>query len=319
MGRASETAADCEVLRKHPRMTFRSGSFSYQIVREGNRSIYTVTDGVNTISEPILYCFGQGKAGQTYVFQHNGAYYESRVSFYNEIQGLDLTLGSQFATAGSLEEAAGRLMHAEDARNCFSCHNTAAVVGNQLKVDQLMTGVSCESCHGPGEKHVAAMKIGNSKEKYIFNPSTLSTDDLTQEFCAACHRGVEQVMAFPGRAGINNVRFQPYRIFNSKCYSDDRRISCTACHDPHEELRIEPAYYDAKCLACHLSKPKAIGADKRTTAASTQTAERSAPPCPVGTQQCATCHMPKIELPGAHFKFTDHRIRVVRPNEPFPP
>jgi hypothetical protein len=28
--------------------------------------------------------------------------------------------------------------------------------------------------------------------------------------------------------------------------------------------------------------------------------------------------MPKIELPGAHYKFVDHRIRIVKPNEPYP-
>jgi hypothetical protein len=28
--------------------------------------------------------------------------------------------------------------------------------------------------------------------------------------------------------------------------------------------------------------------------------------------------MPKIELPGAHFNFTDHRIRIVREGAPYP-
>jgi hypothetical protein len=28
--------------------------------------------------------------------------------------------------------------------------------------------------------------------------------------------------------------------------------------------------------------------------------------------------MPKIELPGAHHKFADHRIRIVKPGEKFP-
>jgi hypothetical protein len=28
--------------------------------------------------------------------------------------------------------------------------------------------------------------------------------------------------------------------------------------------------------------------------------------------------MPKLELPGAHHKFSDHRIRIVRPNEKYP-
>jgi len=34
--------------------------------------------------------------------------------------------------------------------------------------------------------------------------------------------------------------------------------------------------------------------------------------------RCTTCHMPKYELPGGHFKFTDHDIRIVRLNAPFP-
>ena len=46
--------------------------------------------------------------------------------------------------------------------------------------------------------------------------------------------------------GPLNVRFQPYRITNSKCFdADDRRIACTACHDPHSELLKTPAAYDS--------------------------------------------------------------------------
>jgi hypothetical protein len=28
--------------------------------------------------------------------------------------------------------------------------------------------------------------------------------------------------------------------------------------------------------------------------------------------------MPKLELPGAHYEFSDHRIRIVKPNEGYP-
>jgi hypothetical protein len=28
--------------------------------------------------------------------------------------------------------------------------------------------------------------------------------------------------------------------------------------------------------------------------------------------------MPKVDLPGAHFKFTDHRIRIAREGAPYP-
>jgi len=316
MARALEPIADCQILRAHPRLTFRSGHYSYTIVRQGDQSIYTVTDGVNTISEPILYCFGQGHAGQTYVFRHGGTLYESRISFYEQIKNLDYTLGVPRSVPKSLDDAAGRAMDAKDARNCFVCHSTASVAGPKLQLDKLMPGVSCESCHGSGEKHVAAMKAGNFKEKSIFNPGTLSGDELSQEFCASCHRSVEDVMAMPGRGGINNVRFQPYRIFNSPCYSDDRRISCTACHDPHRPLKLEPTFYDSKCTACH-QEPKAAAGSAAPVAAS---AERAASPSPhpAGTTKCVTCHMPKIELEGSHFQFTDHHIRVVRPGEPYP-
>jgi hypothetical protein len=105
------------------------------------------------------------------------------------------------------------------------------------------------------------------------------------------------------RNGLSNVRFQPYRIFNSRCYSTDARIGCTACHDPHGPLEHNAAFYDLKCLACHqVSK----------------TTEANVRLCKIGKRDCASCHMPKIALPGAHFQFTDHRIRIVRPGAPYP-
>ena len=55
-----------------------------------------------------------------------------------------------------------------------------------------------------------------------------------------------------------------------------------------------------KCQACH-------GGGKAGAKA-----------CPVSKSKCVSCHMPKIELPGAHYKFSDHRIRIVKPNEPYP-
>jgi cytochrome c peroxidase len=151
---------------------------------------------------------------------------------------------------------------------------------------------------------VAAVKAGETGAKLIFNPGRLSGDQVSQEFCALCHRGNEE-FALLQRMEINNVRFQPYRIFHSKCYSDDRRISCTACHNPHQPLQTDAAFYDSKCLDCHLLKGK------------TPT-QGAAPACPVANKDCASCHMPKTEVPAAHFKFTDHYIRIVKPGEKFP-
>jgi len=65
MAKALESVTNCEILRSHPRLTFRKGVYSYEIVRQGNRSLYKVNDGVTTIAEPILWCFGRGGAGQS--------------------------------------------------------------------------------------------------------------------------------------------------------------------------------------------------------------------------------------------------------------
>jgi Cytochrome c554 and c-prime len=306
MSRALEPVESCEVLKAHPRLNFRIGSYNYQIVREGNRSIYTISDGQNSISEPVLYCFGQGKAGQTYVFLHKSVFYESRVSYYQEIQGLDFTILHPRSVPASLEDGLGRPMATEAAQGCFACHSTGAVSSAQLQLDHLVPGVSCEGCHGPGERHIAAIKAG-SKNLQVFNPAKLDADELSQEFCGACHVGFEKALLMPKQGGTNNLRYQPYRIFNSRGHSGDPRISCVACHDPHDKLAEDLAFYDSKCLACHLA-----------TRSQVKTAARSAAACPVSKQRCTTCHMPKIELPGAHGKFTDHWIRIVKTGEPPP-
>jgi len=309
MGRALEPASNAEILSSHERLTFNSGPYSYQILRRGNQSVYSVTDGKSTISEPILYAFGQGKAGQTYVFSHNGSFYESRLSFYKEIQALDYTIGYPRVAAPSLEVAAGRAISSDEARNCFTCHGTGITA--PLQLGRLIPGVSCEACHGPGGQHVEAMKAGDLDRKHIFNPGNMSPDELSQEFCGSCHRSAEQVTTNSSLRGIISIRFQPYRSFTSHNHDPfDKRLSCIACHNPHEDLRRDVAFYDTKCFSCHRStttKPTPAGPESPV-----------AKPCRVAAKDCVSCHIPKVELPGSHFKFTDHRIRIVRAGEPFP-
>jgi hypothetical protein len=307
MGMAMEPVDEARILSAHSRLLFRLGKYSWEIVREGKQSRYSVTDGNGQISVPILYAFGQGKAGQTYVLEYKGQFYESRLSFYDEIEGLDFTLGVPRTEPESLVAALGRPMSKDETLHCFSCHTTGAVIGKKLQLDRAVPGISCESCHGPGGEHVAAGRAGLPNKDKIFNPARLNGDDLSQEFCGSCHRSAQEIFSKPGLDGLNNVRFQPYRIFKSKCYSDDKRISCTACHDPHESVKVDTAFYDAKCLACHQGK-----------IASSSLPGATAPGCRVGAKDCTSCHMPRVNLPGAHFKFTDHRIRIAKEGSPYP-
>src|SRR5262249_28582162 len=138
----------------------------------------------------------------------------------------------------SLEGALGRPLSQAIVNDCFSCHATAAVSQGRLQLDKMTPGVSCEGCHGPGEKHASIMKSrGDAKtrgealseltDKHIFNPGRFDTEGMTQ-FCGACHRTWIQAQMM-GARGVETVRFQPYRIFNSKCYDHrDGRIACTA-------------------------------------------------------------------------------------------
>lgn len=305
MANAMEPVATSKVLTENQRLTMRVGPYSYEIKRDGKQSVYTVSDGKETMSLPILYAFGQGKMGQTYLFERDGKFYESLVSFYNQPKTLDFTIGHARTVPRSLADAVGRVLSDEEVANCFGCHATGAVTGSQLRLEKFAHGVRCEACHGPGGAHVAAITEGEPGSKLIFNPGRLSGDELTQQFCASCHRGSGDEISLLNSAEINSVRFQPYRIFHSKCYSDDRDISCTACHNPHEALKEDLAYYDGKCLACHALKGKPAKAGATTS-------------CPVANKDCTSCHMPRVEVKDAHFKFTDHYIRVVKPGEKFP-
>lgn len=296
MGHALELVEDCGILREHPRLAFQYGRYSYSITRQGSRSIYSVTDGTESMSVQIGWAVGLGAAGQTYVFERGGIFYESRVSFYKAIDGLDLTFGALGTIPKDVTQAAGREMSREDVTACFACHSTGSVRGAAFHAEDLKAGVRCENCHAQAARHMQAVEAGDVKNAAIAHLAGMTSEE-TNEFCGRCHRSWADIAAH-GPHNIANVRFQPYRLTNSKCYdAEDQRISCTACHNPHEEFAVGPANYDAKCQACHSGSRKI---------------------CRVAKRDCTNCHMPKIELPGAHRQFTDHQIRIVRAGERYP-
>lgn len=298
MAHALLTVAACDNLRNHPDLQFQEGPYHTEIKTQGDGAVITVTSAAGSFSVPILYALGQGKAGQTYVFQYQDAMYESRVSFYNALQALDITIGDIGTKPQTLVEAAGRRLVPADAANCFGCHSNGGVSGGVLHLESVAPGVGCQSCHGQADKHAAAVRAGNVAAARLPHLADLAAEDMS-ELCGRCHRTWAQI-ARTGMHGPNTVRFQPYRMTNSKCYDvEDQRIRCTACHDPHGQLDTNLADYDSKCAACH------------SAALHTKV-------CTVAKQNCVTCHMPKIDLPGAHARFTDHQIRIARAGAPYP-
>ena len=284
--------------------TWREKNIAYRIQRVGPRLMYRVTNGTETLETPLLYSFGEGMAGMTFVYERNGQYYESRVSYYAELRGLDLTVGSTPARDEDLTRLAGRAMNPQDARECFGCHTTGARHGKTFQLVSYEPGVRCENCHGPGGDHVAAKSAGT-----IRSWKGLDAQDMS-DACGACHRTWEKVL-WMGVKGEDNVRFAPYRLTMSKCFAaDDARISCTACHNPHAKLEIVTAKYDGKCLACHAN---GIGTTPLKAGL-----KAGAKACPKANSDCASCHMPKVSPPGTHHAFVDHRIRIARKDGIYP-
>jgi len=304
MAHALETGEQDHILIEHPLITATFGRYSYRIERKGDQSLYSVTDGTDTVTMPIRAAMGDSSSlGQTFILEKDGKLYESRMSWFRELNGLGPTIGQQSSHPASLIEAAGRLLSKDHAMGCFGCHATNAVSDQQLTLDTMIPGVQCSHCHEATEDHLAAL-IKQSGKPVV--PAALGklinmSAEQASNFCGGCHRTWSDVVVHEDY-DIGNVRFQPYRLWSSRCYDpDDRRISCLACHDPHVALTTQLTDYDAKCQACH-------GGGKPGAKA-----------CRVSQHNCASCHMPKIDVPGAHFKFTDHRIQVVKANQQFIP
>jgi hypothetical protein len=300
MARTGQRATESDILHKHDVLTFHAGSYAYAIQRGERQSVYTVTDGTQSLTAPLTWAFGAGKVGQSFLFEREGALFESRVSYYDSVQGLDFTPNRALTNARDVNEAMARPVGDTEIRRCFGCHTTAsATLPDGVNFTGLIPGVTCEACHGPGKTHVAEMRLGHVKagRGAITNPRSFSPADSV-DFCGSCHATFWDVKLANER-GIAALRSQPYRLQSSRCWGEgDPRLTCIACHDPHKPLVQDALSYDQRCLACHM------------TAGSTPTASQPGRACRVATEKCASCHMPKYDVPGMHFKFTDHFIRI---------
>ena len=299
MTHALQRAGQSDILKNNPDLSFRNGSFSYSIRSENNKSIYSVTDDTGSISAPIEWAFGAGTVGQTYLYRRDGAWHEAAVSFYPELKGLDWTPGHAGRLRRNLEEAAGRKIDPAEARRCFGCHSTATVWSGVSDLASLTPGVQCVECHTGAAQHAAAVRRGDAASTAVPKLAAMETEELAN-LCGKCHPSWADIAA-NGPRGVLNVCFQFYRLTNSCCYdSADRRIACTACHDPHGRLTKDSSSYDSKCQQCHLA------------------ANSRARICPLSKRDCITCHMPKVDVPGLHYRFTDHQIRIARAGDKYP-
>lgn len=296
---------------KGKQLTFQTGAIHYQIESKENKIAYTVADGQRTLGANLLWAFGTARVGQSFLFKkEDGNFYEARVTYFHTLENLHFTPTRKLTSPKTLEEAMARRVDALEIERCFACHTTPVKDGEKFNEKEVVPGVRCEACHGPGERHVEEMQAArlagvNLPAKHIFNSAKLSPADSV-DFCGACHSTWWDIK-LTGTVGVANVRANPYRLQSSKCWGNgDRRIICIACHDPHIEVAKDASSYDHNCLSCHVS-----------SAAAKPTADHPGTGCPVGTKACSSCHMPKVYDPEMHYNFTDHKIRIAKEGEPY--
>jgi hypothetical protein len=271
-----------------------AGGFRYEYTTSG----VTARRNSERATASLEWAFGAGGHGMTAVGQYDGLYFEHRLSYYALPGATSLTPGHPEAPPRSAADALGVLKLPQDIYKCFDCHSTnlRPDAGGGPELSRMTAGVTCERCHGPGERHSRAAQVGLPPveiAKAIFNAARLPAKAQV-EFCGGCHRlpDASRHSQTPEIQNPLSVRFQPIGLMASRCFRESGRLSCLICHDPHEDAKRDPAFYVGRCLTCHEGTGSPIVACRRRE-----------------PQDCAPCHMRKA-TPLPNLTFTDHRIRL---------
>jgi hypothetical protein len=222
---------------------------------------------------------------------------------------------------------------------CENCHGSQIATRRDPATGRFEThvtsfAINCESCHGPGRRHVewARSPEHERSDDVLLEPLDTLSRDASLAVCFRCHAekdrladgdlpGADLEAAFSLKLGMlirnaylpdgryRDFGYQQNHLFSS-CYVDGAMV-CTDCHDPHSQTYrdvagrpLEGRFDDAQCTSCHASK---AGAPQYHTHH------------PAGSEasRCTSCHMPYLQHPstGARlgFKRSDHTISIPRP------
>lgn len=265
-------------------------------------------------SERIDIVIGTGVRGQSYLYWHGDQLYELPVSYWSDGKRWINSPGYKNGTMNFARPITPR---------CLECHATYIQprslnpLTNHYNKESLVTGISCERCHGPGMDHILRHQskmpaLTGSTSEAILNPAKFSRDRQV-DLCALCHNGIrteEIAPAFsfvPGepldkylQPNINDIVAHPDVHGNqvgllkkSRCYLSSPNMTCSTCHDVHAPER-PAASYSNRCLNCH--QVESCGMSK-TMGNKIATG-------------CVDCHMPVEQTNALEF---DTAGQVVRP------
>ena len=106
--------------------------------------------------------------------------------------------------AAAMDDYAEIEIHYAGQQACFDCHQDI----QDLKTQDVHSGIHCETCHGPGQKHVISGEPAD-----IFIPEG-------RDFCANCHS--------------KNAAKSKDAIFQVDPSKHNIEKNCVECHNPHQ-------------------------------------------------------------------------------------
>lgn len=289
----------------------------------------------NVVELAADYAIGSGNHARTFVHHApDGRLLQLPLSWYADG-------GGRWAMSPGYDRPAHQDFRRVVDEGCLSCHDGYPRdpvrddgTGPKFAGD-LPTGIDCQRCHGPGQRHVDAVAAGDvaAARRAIVHPGKLDRDRQL-EVCFQCHleptssplpfqlrrldRGPRDYVPgtplgdttlyfdhAPGAGAAYRDKFEiagaAYRLAQSACFRGSQ-MTCLTCHDPHDIPRGDAAvqHYTAACRQCHQAvhaggTPRLAGAGPRAT--------------------CTDCHMPRRRTDDAvHVVITDHFIQRVRPS-----
>ncbi|MEK7991983.1 MAG: tetratricopeptide repeat protein [Thiotrichaceae bacterium] len=223
---------------------------------------------------------------------------------------------------------------------CAECHSTNLNVNYDVATDSYKTtwaeiNVSCQACHGAGEKHLTwansadKKDVTNNKNKGLTVDFTRLDSKQKVETCARCHSRRYPISEQDLHAQPMLNDFVPELLRDNLYHADGQildevyvygsfvqskmyhnGVQCTDCHDPHTlKLHREG---NATCTYCHQSEPpanlypslKAKNYDSKQHHFHAENTEGS---------QCVNCHAPTQNFMVIDPR-RDHSFRIPRPD-----
>jgi len=220
-----------------------------------------------SISERFDLVIGSGRKGQTYLYWgKEDQLFQLPVSYWTDVASWVNSPGYGDRTLDFSRPVIPR---------CLECHATyfEAVLNsgvfNRYRKTNYTVGISCEKCHGPGQKHAELNAPGAPKplDHAIVNPAKLPRDRQLA-LCSLCHGGIGRAKApaFSYTVGNTLEDFlkleapkpddaldvhgnQVALLERSKCFKSSE-MTCSTCHNVHMRQR-EVGGFSEKCMACH--------------------------------------------------------------------